>query len=194
MEHTSRSLANWIVRLNAKGEALKASRGSEGDSLRRVALVTCAKSVAEVQLFRQQRARTRSGSGCSGSSGNGIGRSNRLKRLHSSSFSSSDGTSGSVATSAVSGGAAGACQHDGSGSGLAGGGSCSCDSCSLCSTYQAAGANSCYCRALGYAGGAAAAGCKPKSNLLSDDEESRLIDDFLTSLDGVPSSKKCKRL
>jgi len=190
MEHTSRSLANWIVRLNAKGEALKAGggcRGGEaGDSLRRVALVTCAKSVAEVQLFRQQRARTRSGSG-NGSNGNGIGRSNRLKRLHSSSFSSDSSSGSAAATSDVGDG----CQHDG-GSGSVGG-SCnsSCDSCSLCSKYQAAGANSCYCRAIGYAG---ATGCKPKSNLLSDDEESRLIDDFLTSLDGVPSSKKCKRL
>jgi len=189
--YTSRNLANWILRLNAKGEA----SGREGD-LRRVALVTCAKSVAEVQLYRQQRARTRSGSG-NGSNGNGIGRSNRLKRLHSSSSFSSDCSSGSVASSgpaAMGGGCAG-------GAGGVGGpsmadsdviksGSCVCDDCSLCSTYQAAGANSCYCRATGYA----VAGFKPKANLLSDDEESRLIDDFLTSLDGVPSNKKCKRL
>jgi len=190
--YTSRNLANWILRLNAKGEA----SGREGD-LRRVALVTCAKSVAEVQLYRQQRARTRSGSG-NGSNGNGIGRSNRLKRLHSTSSFSSDSCSGSVATSgpaAIGGG--GGCTGSGGISGhssladsdIIGSGSCVCDNCSLCSTYQAAGANSCYCRATGYA-----AGCKPKANILSDDEESRLIDDFLTSLDGVPSSKKCKRL
>jgi len=185
--YTSRNLANWILRLNAKGEA----SGREGD-LRRVALVTCAKSVAEVQLYRQQRARTRSGSG-NGSNGNGIGRSNRLKRLHSSSSFSSDSSSGSVAASGTTTmvGGTGGCA--GSGGPLIADsdviGSCVCDNCSLCSTYQAAGANSCYCRATGYA-----AGCKPKANLLSDDEESRLIDDFLTSLDGVPSNKKCKRL
>jgi len=168
-------LANWIVRLNAKGEALKAGRG-EGDLLRRVALVTCAKSVAEVQLFRQQRSqqRTRYGSGSNGG-GNGGRVQNRLKRSHTSSFSSD--------SCPVSGGP-GAPDAPGGGSSF-GGSSCSCDSCSLCSNYQASGANSCYCRAIG--------AVKP-THLLSDDEESKLIDDFLTSLDGVPNNKKCKRL
>ena len=145
-------LAGWIVRLNAKGEA-----STRGGDLRRLALVTCAKGAAEVQLYRQQRAR----------------QSTRppkksLKRLHSESF-------------------------------------CVCDACTLCSGYEAAGASSCYCRALGYVTNSAptAGGVAPPtssnqqqpaySSLLSDDEESKLIDDFLTSLNGVPS-KKCKRL
>jgi len=206
-----RDLANWIVRLNAKGEALKAGRGSPGqpgDGLRRVALVTCAKSVAEVQLFRQQsaaaalavRSRSRSSSGSSNggggscfSGGNGGGeRRQRLKRLHSASFSS-DSLSSGTGSSGPDGGAA-------SGSP---GSSCNCDSCSLCSKYQAAGANSCYCRAIGYTGAATAATnssgypagvAAAPPHLLSDDEESKLIDEFLTSLDGVPSNKKCKRL
>jgi len=209
-----RDLANWIVRLSAKGEALKAGRGSpgqQGDGLRRVALVTCAKSVAEVQLFRQQsaaaalaaRSRSRSGStsgtsngGCgdrfsAGGGGGGGERRQRLKRLHSTSFSSDS-------LSSVSGSSSG---PDGTVSGSSGGSSCNCDSCSLCSKYQAAGANSCYCRAIGYAGpacstssGNPAGSAAANSPHLSDDEESKLIDEFLTSLDGVPSNKKCKRL
>jgi len=147
-------LAGWIVRLNAKGEA-----STRGGDLRRLALVTCAKGAAEVQLYRQQRARQMTGSKRGAPK-------KALKRLHSESF-------------------------------------CVCDACTLCSGYQASGASSCYCRALGYVTNSSPTAVAPPSttssiqqqpsSLLSDDEESKLIDDFLTSLNGVPS-KKCKRL
>lgn len=192
---TNPDLARWIVRLNAKGEA-----SNRGGDLRRLALVTCARGVAEVQLYKQQqqrqqqqqkavtRVRSRSGSPAALQS---------RKRLHSSHQSHLEAASTGPFSA-----------------------SCHCDSCNLCSNYQAAGANSCYCKALGYVtfnrhqtslpssteslDCSSSSSSSPSSSnssssslngsLLSDDEESKLIDDFLTSLDGVPSSKKCKRL
>ena len=186
-------LARWIVRLNAKGEA-----SNRGGDLRRLALVTCARGVAEVQLYRQQqqkqqqqqkamaRVRSRSGSPAALQS---------RKRLHSSHPGHLEAASKGPFSA-----------------------SCHCDSCNLCSNYQAAGANSCYCKALGYvtynhhltnlpstesldcssssssSSSSSTSSSSLNGSILSDDEESKLIDDFLTSLDGVPTSKKCKRL
>lgn len=158
-------LARWIVRLSAKGEA-----STRGGDLRRLALVTCAKGVAEVQLYRQQ-SRVR------------FARSSQqpraLKRMHAEGMRVEPAASGAFAAT------------------------CHCRTCNLCSNYQAAGANSCYCKALGYVTGVVTDSkprdgthCPPssptRSSSFDEDEESKLIDDFLSSLDGVPS-KKCKR-
>jgi len=157
-------LARWIVRLSAKGEA-----STRGGDLRRLALVNQAKGVAEVQLYRQQTRSWRRES-----KKTKINRPRLLKRSHS-------------VTPASSGAFAAACV---------------CAECNLCSNYRAAGANACYCKALGYVTTSGApiqsaipqtdGSTSPAGSSFDEDEESKLIDDFLSSLDGVPS-KKCKR-
>lgn len=55
-EPGSSHLASWVVRLSAKGEALRGQRRSD---LRQVAMITYAKSAAEVALFNEQKSISR---------------------------------------------------------------------------------------------------------------------------------------
>ena len=80
-------LASWVVRLSAKGEALRGQRRSD---LRQVAIVTCAKSAAEIALFNEQKSFSRRNIGLNATTPNHqhITRLRR-KRFHSSGHTSS---------------------------------------------------------------------------------------------------------
>ena len=74
-------LASWVVRLSAKGEALRGQRRSD---LRQVAIVTCAKSAAEIALFNEQKSISRRSIALNATSNHQQLVRLRRKRFHSS--------------------------------------------------------------------------------------------------------------
>ena len=91
----STHLASWVVRLSAKGEALRGQRRSD---LRQVAIITCAKSVAEVALFNEQKSVSRRNSGL-----NMVSNQQQIARLRRKRFySSGHPPSGSSTCSSMS--------------------------------------------------------------------------------------------
>merc|ERR1719192_236711 len=82
----STHLASWVVRLSAKGEALRGQRRSD---LRQVAIVTCAKSAAEIALFNEQKSLSRRNIGLNATNNHQHITRLRRKRFHSSGHTSS---------------------------------------------------------------------------------------------------------
>jgi hypothetical protein len=159
-----KDLATWIIRLSAKGEALRCQRRYD---YRQVALISSAKSVAERQLFVEQK-QTRLMP---------TPQKNHPHHRRKRKSSLCLGGGGMRAATAAS-----SCDLDDC--------ICDCEFCPLCQQHSAAGVNSCYCNVI-FSPRSSSANASAWDD--DDSEESKLIDDFLAALDSLPS-KKQKRL
>lgn len=189
-------LASWVVRLSAKGEALRGQRRSD---LRQVAMVTCAKSAAEIALFNEQKSLSRL-SICLNPTPN----HQHIARLRRKRFHSSGHTpSGSSTCSSMSmdwSSDSESCHTPSS---------CSCNRCSLCRPSlrtrrqssvlrsRSPSPSSTTSRSISSSSTADSLICD-KGSWDDESEESKLIDEFLASLSSYecvpPSSKRQKRL
>jgi len=171
-------LASWVVRLSAKGEALRGQRRSD---LRQVAIVTCAKSAAEIALFNEQKSISRRSIGLNSTSNH-----QQLVRLRRKRFHSSGHTpSGSSTCSSMS--------MDWSSDSE----SCHTSSSCNCNRCRSPSPSSSTNRSMSSSTTSDTLICD-KGSWDDESEESKLIDEFLASLSSYecvpPSSKRQKRL
>jgi len=191
-ETGSTHLASWVVRLSAKGEALRGQRRSD---LRQVAIVTCAKSVAEIALFNEQKSVSRRSIGL-----NSTPNHQHIARLRRKRFYSSGHTpSGSSTCSSMDESSDSESYHTPS--------SCNCNRCSRCRPSlrrqssvlrsRSPSPSSETTRAMTTSSTSDSLVCD-KGAWDDESEESKLIDEFLASLSSYdnapPSSKRQKRL
>lgn len=189
-ETGSTHLASWVVRLSAKGEALRGQRRSD---LRQVAIVTCAKSVAEIALFNEQKSISRR-------SHNSNQNHQHIARLRRKRFYSSGHTpSGSSTCSPMDESSDSDSYYSPS--------SCNCNRCSRCRPSlrrqssvlrsRSPSPSSETTRAMTSSTTSESLVCD-KGAWDDENEESKLIDEFLASLSSYdsapPSSKRQKRL
>ena len=199
-EPGSSHLAAWVVRLTAKGESLRGQRRSD---LRQVAIVTCAKSVAEVALFNEQKSMARRNIGLNIAPNN-----QQITRLRRKRFYSSGHHPPSMASSTCSemsmdiSDSTDSCPVIPS--------SCSCNRCSLCRPPFRKQASVLRSRSPSPSStpprSISRSSSTTSDSLICDkgswddeSEESKLIDEFLASLSSYdcaapPSSKRQKRL
>jgi len=193
-ETGSPHLASWVVRLSAKGEALRGQRRSD---LRQVAIVTCAKSAAEVALFNEQKTISRRNIGLNATPNHQHIARLRRKRFHSSGHT----PSGSSTCSSMSmdwSSDSESCHTPSS---------CSCNRCSprrpslrrqsSVLRSRSPSPSSTTTRAISSSSTSENLICD-KGSWDDESEESKLIDEFLASLSSYecapPSSKRLKRL
>jgi hypothetical protein len=192
-EPGSSHLATWVVRLSAKGEALRGQRRSD---LRQVAMITCAKSAAEVALFNEQKSIARRSIGLTIAPNHQHIARLRRKRYYSSGHPPSGSSTCSAMSMDLSDSDS---YHTPS--------SCSCNRCGLCRPSLRKQKSVLRSRSPS----PSSASTRSRSSSLTPDslicdkgswddesEETKLIDEFLASLssyDCEPSpSKRQKRL
>jgi hypothetical protein len=193
-ETGSTHLASWVVRLSAKGEALRGQRRSD---LRQVAIVTCAKSAAEVALFNEQKTISRRNIGLNATPNHQHTARLRRKRFYSSGHT----PSGSSTCSSMSmdwSSDSESCHTPSS---------CSCNRCSprrpslrrqsSVLRSRSPSPSSTTTRSMSSSSTSDNLICD-KGSWDDESEESKLIDEFLASLSSYecapPSSKRLKRL
>lgn len=189
-------LASWVVRLSAKGEALRGQRRSD---LRQVAIVTCAKSAAEIALFNEQKSISRRSIGLNATSNHKQIVRLRRKRFHSSGHT----PSGSSTCSPMS------VDYSSDSESCHTSSCCNCNRCSLCRPHRSLRRHSSVLRSRSPSPSSQTTRSMSSSTtsdaLICDkgswddeSEESKLIDEFLSSLSSYecapPSSKRQKRL
>ena len=190
-------LASWVVRLSAKGEALRGQRRSD---LRQVAIVTCAKSAAEIALFNEQKSLSRRNIGLNATPNHQHITRLRRKRFHSSGHTSS--TSSTCSSLSMDWASDSESYQSPS--------SCSCNRCSHCRPILRKQGSVLRSRSPSPSPATSRSMSSPtKSDSLVCDkgswddwddetEETKLIDEFLASLSSYecvpPSSKRQKRL
>lgn len=186
-------LASWVVRLSAKGEALRGQRRSD---LRQVAIVTCAKSAAEIALFNEQKSLSRRNIGLNATPNHQHITRLRRKRFHSSGHTSS--TSSTCSSLSMDYGSDSESYQSPS--------SCSCNRCSHCRPILRKQGS--VLRSRSPSPSPATSSPSKSDSLVCDKgswddwddetEETKLIDEFLASLSSYecvpPSSKRQKRL
>lgn len=190
-------MASWVVRLSAKGEALRGQRRSD---LRQVAIVTCAKSAAEIALFNEQKSLSRRNIGLNATPNHQHITRLRRKRFHSSGHTSS--TSSTCSSLSM--------DYGSDSESYQGPSSCSCNRCSHCRPILRKQGSVLQSRSPSPSPPTSRSMSSPsKSDSLVCDksswddwddetEETKLIDEFLASLSSYecvpPSSKRQKRL
>lgn len=195
-EPGSSHLASWVVRLSAKGEALRGQRRSD---LRQVAMITCAKSAAEVALFNEQKSISRRSIGLNIAPNHQHIARLRRKRFHSSGHPPSGSSTCSAMSMDLSDSDS---YHTPS--------SCSCNRCGLCRPSlrkqssvlrsRSPSPSSTTTRSRSSSSTSDSLICDKGSWDDWDDEseETKLIDEFLASLSSYdcvpPSTKRQKRL
>jgi len=187
-------LASWVVRLSAKGEALRGQRRSD---LRQVAIVTCAKSAAEIALFNEQKSISRRNIGINATSNPQHITRLRRKRFHSSGHIPSGSSTCSPKSMDWSSDSE-SCHTPSS---------CCKNRCSLCRPSlrrqssvlrsRSPSPSSATTRSMSSSSNSDTLICD-KGSWDDESEESKLIDEFLASLSSYecapPSSKRIKRL
>lgn len=204
-EPGSSHLAAWVVRLSAKGEALRGQRRSD---LRQVAIVTCAKSAAEVALFNEQKTIARCSIGFNIPPNHQHIARLRRKRFHSSGHPPSASSTCSEMSMDLS---------DSDTYAPLSPSSCNCNRCGLCrsrptlrrqssvrrsrspSPSSTSNSTILHHRLRSSSSTSDSLLCDKGSSSWDDEsEESKLIDEFLASLSSYdcepPSSKRQKRL